>query len=1379
MLPNVRRQGWWVRCLPAVLLWPLVGAWAQTPSNTPRPDMWFPTSQFVDTVYAVAASNGIVYIGGDFNYVGPNTGSGALLDATTGALAARPPETDGMVRAACPDGSGGWFIGGSFTQVQGVLRSGLAHVFADGTLDTAWAADVDLPIGGDRNVPRGVQGLRLSGSTLYVGGFFTTIHGQPRNRLAALDAATGNVLAWDPNVTGGSNTMVRNIIVAGGLVYIGGNFTTIGAGPGAVPRANLAAIDASTGVATNWAPDPNGNVRALALSGTTLYVGGSFSTISATPRNRIAAYDTTTSTLTTWDPGLNVTVSSVEALAVSGSTVFLGGWFYNLYNDQTWTGLAAVDAATGAVVAAWNPGADSQVNWLDVQGSTLYVAGWFSTIAGRPQQDLAGLDTTTGNLTWSPATDGNIGLFVAPSGSTVFVGGNWASVGGVYRNGLAALDEITGQATAWNPNVNAGGSYSAVYALAVSGNTVYAGGYFTTIGSGTGAVTRNNIAAIDATTGLATDWDPYAYFSDGGGEVDALAVSPDGNTVYAGGHFDHIGGTYRSYIAALDATPGSETFGLATDWNPGSNGEVVALALSSDGNTIYAGGYFTYIGGAPRNYIAALDTTVATPPPTSPARGNRLADGVSGDATPWDPNANSWVNSLALSADGNTVYAGGAFTSIGSGESVLTRNRIAAIDANPNSATFMIATSWDPNANSNVEALAVAGGDVYTGGYFSNIGGQTRFHLASLGFATDTQNATAWNPLVSGNVYGLQVTNLAIYAGGDVSGSGGPVAPKAPASSQSVNSLAHPFFAAFPFDTTAPIVTALNPADDATGVAVDTNLSMTFSENIYKGQWGFITIKKQADDSVFQQIVVTDASVTASGNNTVTITLAGPLAYGTGYYVQIGNQCFKDASGNFYAGIADKTTWNFATILPVKNVTSTKDDGTYGKDVVIAVQVQFKAPVTVTGTPQLTLNVNGPGAVVNYSSGSGTDTLTFSYTVAAGDNSPDLDYTSTTALALNGGTIQNGSISADPTLPAPGAAGSLGANKNIVIDTTPPVVELSNLNQTYDGTPKPATGTTVGESLPVTLTYDGSSTAPTLPGSYNVVGTATDAAGNVGSTSGTLVIALAATASASASPSTGPVSLQVSFAGSATGLGSGLSYSWNFGDGSAAGSGQDVVHTFSSVGTYNVVLTVTDSNGVSVTAGVSVQATASDIFPLDSDKDGFPDEIETALGSDPKNPASTPFGLPSPVPGGNPAIRQLQIRLDFFQPVGHDSITLQGKVRVRSNFSPSRQYVILDVGGVVKAFVLDAHGRSKSGNDQFRLSNWSRKSQPVLPNANYSVSLRKGTFAATLQNRGFVNSNIEYAGLFVPVIMILDGQDSRTVGGQNYQAKAGLWGRSK
>ena len=312
---------------------------------------------------------------------------------------------------------------------------------------------------------------------------------------------------------------------------------------------------------------------------------------------------------------------------------------------------------------------------------------------------------------------------IARDGNTIYVGGQFTKVRPVNgewqtRNYIAALDATTGAATAWDPNAN-----WPVTALAVSGGAVYVGGSFTSIGDSV----RHYIAALDATTGTATAWNP-----DAGWPVNTLAVS--GGTVYAGGKFSSIGGKAREYIAALDAATGA-----VTAWNPNASGEVYVLAVS--GSTVYAGGTFSSIGGKARNRIAALDATKDTL-----------------NATDWNPNAIGsflpYVHALVVS--GSTVYAGGSFTSMGDS----TRHNIAALD----SATGA-ATAWNPDAYGQVRALAVSGSTVYAGGWFNSMGDSTRYYIAALDAVTG--KATAWNPGASPPpVEVLVASEATICAGG-------------------------------------------------------------------------------------------------------------------------------------------------------------------------------------------------------------------------------------------------------------------------------------------------------------------------------------------------------------------------------------------------------------------------------------------------------------------------------------------------------------------------------------------------------------------------------------------------------------------------------------
>ncbi len=194
----------------------------------------------------------------------------------------------------------------------------------------------------------------------------------------------------------------------------------------------------------------------------------------------------------------------------------------------------------------------------------------------------------------------------------------------------------------------------------------------------------------------------------------------------------------------------------------------------------------------------------------------------------------------------------------------------------------------------------------------------------------------------------------------------------------------------------------------------------------------------------------TVAASTGSGNGTLGLNMANDAGLSHDVFVAPGSPNLLPFTGQVYT--------IERTVPTVTNVTSTTADGFYNVPDVISIQVVFSEAVNVTGTPQLTLETGATDRAVDYTSGSGTNTLTFTYTVQAGDTSSDLDYI-VSGLSLNGGTIQDAATNtADLNLAAPGAAGSLGFNKAIVIDTTvPAVTSFTRFN--------PATSPTTADTL--------------------------------------------------------------------------------------------------------------------------------------------------------------------------------------------------------------------------------------------------------------------------------------------------------------------------
>jgi hypothetical protein len=187
------------------------------------------------------------------------------------------------------------YVGGDFTNF---ASSGIKYAVALDTSNNdavinAWNPN-PLLVGNPSSTS--VDSILATPSTVYLVGNFTQVGSTPRNYVAAVNTTNGNPTSFTMNL----NAQASQIAQSGSNIMItGGAFN----GRDPVVRNNLAAINVSTGQVTSWNPNLNGNVYALAIAGGKLYVGGQFTQVGTTPRNRLAAFNLSNGALDTWNPG--------------------------------------------------------------------------------------------------------------------------------------------------------------------------------------------------------------------------------------------------------------------------------------------------------------------------------------------------------------------------------------------------------------------------------------------------------------------------------------------------------------------------------------------------------------------------------------------------------------------------------------------------------------------------------------------------------------------------------------------------------------------------------------------------------------------------------------------------------------------------------------------------------------------------------------------------------------------------------------------------------------------------------------------------------------------------------------------------------------------
>lgn len=655
---------------------------------------------------------------------------------------------DGTVRTIVKDGR--VYIGGDFTSVQGdgardVNDDGHLDVDVDGTVDvdldddgvfetplTVTAdglfdidvdsdGDIDIDVNGDGvvDVDIDVDYNGLDAPILY-----TDYPSDPRQRIAALDLTLDSnamvVTAWNPNVDGVVNVM--SIAEGRGILHIGGAFSSITVkdtddNDVVSLRQSIAALNVNSdiNIVTPWNPAPTlaagtATINAMSIelfgdddevnteSGL-LYVGGEFEMIGGQLRENFAVLDLSlaVNNANTWNLPFDGTVN---ALARTDTTVYVGGEFTTVDGNSGFNGLAAVQRSDGTLLVSWQPQlADGAVNALAIDGGTLYVGGSFSSINdnsrlyiggsftavdGEIRQRLVAFDSSSGVMdpNFDVGVDGAVrSIQLSSDGKILYVGGDFSAIGGEIRNRLAALDTATGVALPWNPDVN-----DTVYDLELSpeGNVLYLGGAFTTIGE----ATRRYVGAVNAASGNETAWDPSA-------DGTVLTMELSGDTLFIGGEFLNLNtnsqNVARSRLAALDVTINSDN---ATLWAPAADNIVRDMALA--GTTLYIAGDFRNINDTgltrARDYLAALDTTANT-----------------FNVLNWNPAADDNVHAIELTDD--AVFVGGEFLNIGV--------RLAALDF-VNGAPL---PWWDLGADGTVLHLGGAGrGDrMIVGGDFTEV----------------------------------------------------------------------------------------------------------------------------------------------------------------------------------------------------------------------------------------------------------------------------------------------------------------------------------------------------------------------------------------------------------------------------------------------------------------------------------------------------------------------------------------------------------------------------------------------------------------------------------------------------------------------------------
>ena len=613
-------------------------------------------------------------------------------------------------------------VGGAFTTLGGQGRNRIARLNTDGSLDSSFNPNANYTA-----YAVAVQG----DGKILVGGDFTTLGGRTRNRFARLNADGSLDIDFDPNANGPFRSPVLSLVLqADGKIIAGGFFTTLhGRAISYLARLNMdGTLD------TSFNPDPSSQVTSVAVQADgNILVTGFFSRLAGRTCYSLGRLNNTT---------LATSILSYGADQITwmrgGSAPELGRTsFEYTTNGSSWVNLGAGTRIPGGweVRGVSMPLGTLRACGYTVGGEYNGSAGFVETSIGAPgitsqPPDRTNNAGTTATFQVGVVGTGPMNYQWRKGGTNLPDGGNIAgsstatlSVGNVLRDDASGYDVVIS---------NSHGSVTSRLAhLSVQEPAITAQPF-----SQVGDVGRDvSFSVTAASTGpLRYQWRKNGVPIPWGLSADLSLTNIQPESV---GNYDVVVCAASLCVTSLVGTLYVNQAVLDPTFDARAAGYVVySVALQTDGKILVGGG-FTSLCGQKRNSLARFNP-----------------DG----SLDWsfNPGVRGEVYALVVQSDGK-ILVGGSFASLGDQP----RRSLGRLNADGT-----VDIGFDAPANQLVGSLALQpDGKVLVGGSFSTLCGQPRGRIARLN--ADGTLDPGFNPNADNRVTSLAVqTDGKIVVGG-------------------------------------------------------------------------------------------------------------------------------------------------------------------------------------------------------------------------------------------------------------------------------------------------------------------------------------------------------------------------------------------------------------------------------------------------------------------------------------------------------------------------------------------------------------------------------------------------------------------------------------